>query len=439
MSGFLTHLVARSTATADRLTPRPWSRFEPAAVPGHALDAPPDGDGPGEGAGEEPVAGPTRTGLPAAPGERAGEWPPRGPLPVEAGGPPVDATTAAAALPVLADALPRPAAAPPAGPGARSASEDRLAARHAPAAPRPPGTGRSPALPRPTGTPGTRPTMPGPVPAGPGGQERGAAHASGDPSGDAPGERAVPAGRRHEDRSRDAETTARAEAPGSTPSPRPGERTAEPIRAPGPRRSAAATDVGYRRPAVGSVADAPSRGAVPDAVIASTRAGTWGPPPAADRPDPERTGQPELRRPEDPARAAGTAGFAAPRAPDASGRAPHVPREAAPAVPVPAPGELRPPGTPARAAPPGVPHPVRVRPWPEEVPLLGQLRPQAGADAPVRAPGRRAPDPGPTIEVTIGRVEVRAAPPTPPARRRSAPRPAVVPLAEYLARRTGGR
>jgi hypothetical protein len=102
-------------------------------------------------------------------------------------------------------------------------------------------------------------------------------------------------------------------------------------------------------------------------------------------------------------------------------------------------GAARPAGTPVDADTPQVPGPAGVRPRPEEAPLLGQLRPQVGAAVPVRARARSAPDPGPTIEVTIGRVEVRAAPPTPPARRRPAPRPRVVPLAEYLARRTGGR
>ncbi|SNS14392.1 hypothetical protein SAMN06893096_102210 [Geodermatophilus pulveris] len=108
-------------------------------------------------------------------------------------------------------------------------------------------------------------------------------------------------------------------------------------------------------------------------------------------------------------------------------------------LPVPTPDVLRPPGAPGTADARAAAGPPRARPRPEEFPLLGLLRPLVTADVPVRAPGRGAPDAGPTIEVTIGRVDVRVDPPPASARRPPAPRPGVLPLAEYLVRRKGGR
>jgi hypothetical protein len=71
--------------------------------------------------------------------------------------------------------------------------------------------------------------------------------------------------------------------------------------------------------------------------------------------------------------------------------------------------------------------------------VIAQPRVRRVADVPVpgQAPPGAMPAPAPTVQVTIGRIEVRAAPPAPaPAQR--ATRPAPMTLDEYLRQRKGG-
>jgi hypothetical protein len=391
MNGFLGHLAARSVGTAEQLTPRPWSRFEPAAGPVETLHVPLDDSGPGEDGGQQDRQDPIRSRLPTVPAatdERAGESPPRGPALVVEPGPPADVPTAAPGPPVQQ--------APPAPPP--------LPAEASPVG--------QPARRRGTASTIAPPTRPGQVPVPPGEPEHG--------NRDAPSERPAPSRRRPEDPSRAIGTTAPAD-PTPTPggstqsSPVPPEAEAvTPLRAPARWQPARSWDVGSARPATESPVAGSGRGH-----LGRSTQHSW-----------------EDSHPaEDDVPAA-----VAPRATAPSLQTRHPLDEATPgAVPVPAPAALRSAVGPGDTDSRTVAGHQRTHPRPGEFPLLGLLRPPVSPDVPVRAPERRALDPGPTIEVTIGRVEVRAAPPTPPARRPSGPRPGVLPLAEYLAHRTGGR
>lgn len=73
----------------------------------------------------------------------------------------------------------------------------------------------------------------------------------------------------------------------------------------------------------------------------------------------------------------------------------------------------------------------------EPVTRLAQIRPALAPEAETHA-ASRIDAAAPAIHVTIGRVEVRAPAPPPREPRRATPNPAVLPLNEYLRRRSGG-
>jgi hypothetical protein len=176
--------------------------------------------------------------------------------------------------------------------------------------------------------------------------------------------------------------------------------------------------------------------------------------PAGPRPSPGRAHQPA----EEPA-APAHGGRPAPQDPPSESRTPSVPTRSA----------ARRPGAAVRTAPrvsvPDVPRatePVQARPAggapgamppapigtpertisPPPPPPPGWLRPPPLADTPAaRAADDHGPSSGePVVEVTIGRVEVRSAPSREPAAARPPRRrPGVLPLDEYLARRSGAR
>ena len=100
----------------------------------------------------------------------------------------------------------------------------------------------------------------------------------------------------------------------------------------------------------------------------------------------------------------------------------------APQPPAAAPQPLKPadsaaaPGTPQVV----VPQQVRLAPRPVSLPFVA---PAASA----------RPSAAPTIQVTIGRIEVRATPPTPATPRKASAKPAAMSLEEYLKQRSEGR
>jgi len=77
------------------------------------------------------------------------------------------------------------------------------------------------------------------------------------------------------------------------------------------------------------------------------------------------------------------------------------------------------------------PAPVVARPQVTHVPRAEPAAPPATKEAP-------APEAAPTIQVTIGRVEVRATPPPAPAPQRPRAKPPVMSLDEYLRQRNRG-
>ncbi|WP_410670168.1 hypothetical protein [Amycolatopsis sp. cmx-4-68] len=101
-----------------------------------------------------------------------------------------------------------------------------------------------------------------------------------------------------------------------------------------------------------------------------------------------------------------------------------------------------------RAATPDMPSPSAPTPFPAEAgpvrahpvrPVPAAAREPADVPKPPRPASRRAPAAEPTVHISIGRVEVKAAPqPAPPPARAESPRRPAVSLDDYLRNRAGG-
>ncbi len=188
--------------------------------------------------------------------------------------------------------------------------------------------------------------------------------------------------------------------------------------------SLVAEAVAVARPAQGSVPP-PSTAAAPPAALLQT----VDLPPRAARPADARPVSAREHRPHDSGLAHVQPAARAQAQPTQEWPAPPLAGQRAPAVPAVAP---RPPEAARPAQHPDAARPEPLRPAPLIQPEIAPARPRDAAPRQEAEPG-----PAPVIQVTIGRIEVRAAPaPTRPERPRAAP--AAMTLDEYLRKRSNG-
>ena len=90
-----------------------------------------------------------------------------------------------------------------------------------------------------------------------------------------------------------------------------------------------------------------------------------------------------------------------------------------------------------RIVAPGEPQPLAVASKAPSVIVQPQIKRYVKPILPTPAKSVEKPEPAPTIQVTIGRIEVRATPPSPPSRKQTSV-PSIMSLEEYLRRRQGG-